>query len=115
VHITAVGADDPTKAELPRGCLRRADRLVVDSRELARHGELARAGIALEETVELGEVISGDAAGRQHDREITICKLIGLGVQDLAAAELTLTRLRDPARVPSRPSASVRDFFQETR
>ncbi|MGW3917137.1 hypothetical protein ACWEBX_37445 [Streptomyces sp. NPDC005070] len=45
---------------------------------------------------ELGEVLAGTASGRGGDDEITICKLIGLGVQDLAAAEVALDRLGKP-------------------
>ncbi|WP_037626262.1 ornithine cyclodeaminase family protein [Streptomyces aureus] len=97
-HINAVGADDPTKAELTAGALTRADRIVVDSRELTSlHGDLSR----LPEQdrrrhAELGEVLAGTAPGRDGDDEITICKLVGLGVQDLAAAEVTLDRLGRP-------------------
>ncbi|MET7989078.1 ornithine cyclodeaminase family protein [Streptomyces sp. NPDC005281] len=100
-HVNAVGADDPTKAELSPESLRRADRIVVDSRELtAVHGDLSR----LPERdrrhhAELGEVLAGTAPGREDDEEITVCKLIGLGVQDLAAAEVTLDLLGKP-RVP---------------
>ncbi|MEH0533007.1 ornithine cyclodeaminase family protein [Streptomyces stelliscabiei] len=106
VHINAVGADDPTKAELTSDSLRRADRIVVDSRELtAIHGDLSR--LAEEDrrvNAELGEVLAGSAPGRESDEEITICKLIGLGVQDLAAAEVALTMLgapRDLAAIPA--------------
>jgi ornithine cyclodeaminase len=98
-HITAVGADDQTKCELDAECLRRADRLIVDSLESARsHGEVARhlaeGTIRLDQVHgEIGSVLSGDLAGRRDDNEITIAKFIGLGVQDLAAAEVSLQRL----------------------
>jgi ornithine cyclodeaminase len=42
---------------------------------------------------EIGSVLSGALPGRRNDREITIAKFIGLGVQDLAAAEVSLQRL----------------------
>ncbi|MDQ0577996.1 hypothetical protein [Streptomyces rishiriensis] len=106
VHINAVGADDPTKAELTCESLRRADRIVVDSRELtAVHGDLSRlVEVDRRLNAELGEVLAGSAPGRKNDEEITICKLIGLGVQDLAAAEVALNMLgapRDPAAIPA--------------
>ncbi|GIH06099.1 ornithine cyclodeaminase [Rhizocola hellebori] len=104
VHVTAVGADDPSKAELSAGCLRAADRLVVDSRDLA-HTRAARDDVA-----ELGEVLCGSAPGRRYPEEITICQLIGLGVQDLAAAEVALNLLRDNAPVRNRPPASAEDL-----
>lgn len=106
VHINAVGADDPTKAELTSDSLRRADRIVVDSRELtAVHGDLSR--LAEEDRrvdAELGEVLAGSAPGRDNDEEITICKLIGLGVQDLAAAEVALDMLGAPRRSTQIPA-----------
>ena len=97
-HITAVGADDPTKCELDATALRRA-RVFVDAREAAAaNGDIHRAICAgrysIEElSGELGEVISGQTAGRTSDDDITIAKLVGIGAQDLVAAEVTLSRL----------------------
>jgi ornithine cyclodeaminase/alanine dehydrogenase-like protein (mu-crystallin family) len=101
-HLTAVGADDPLKCELDASCLRRAERLIVDSRaaNLAL-GDVHRA-VALGELRaedvhgELGAVLAGACAGRRADAEVTIAKLVGVGVQDLAAAEVALERLRPP-------------------
>ena len=42
---------------------------------------------------ELGEVISGRVAGRTSDGDITVAKLVGIGAQDLVAAEVTLAKL----------------------
>jgi ornithine cyclodeaminase/alanine dehydrogenase-like protein (mu-crystallin family) len=98
-HVTAVGADDPGKAELDATCFARADRLVVDSRiEAARvAGDLIRAidagAVTAHDADELGEIVSGQRPGRRSRSQITVAKLIGLGVQDLAAAETALTRL----------------------
>lgn len=98
-HITAVGADDRTKCELDAGCLRCADRLIVDSIESSRNnGEVFRhlaQGNIQPELVhgEIGSVLSNTLAGRRTDDEITIAKFIGLGVQDLAAAEVSLAKL----------------------
>ncbi|NUR84431.1 MAG: ornithine cyclodeaminase family protein [Nonomuraea sp.] len=92
-HVTAVGADDPTKAELDAGCFARADVLAVDSRELTPRtaGDLRASGI--EPHTELGELLLGRHPGRVAAEQITVAKLIGLGVQDLAAAETVLSRL----------------------
>jgi ornithine cyclodeaminase/alanine dehydrogenase-like protein (mu-crystallin family) len=97
-QVTSMGADDAGKAELAPGCIARADLVVVDSRDLtALYGDLAyahRAGVRPKALpVELGELISGQTPGRSTDEQITVCKLIGLGVQDLAAANVTLERL----------------------
>jgi ornithine cyclodeaminase len=101
-HVTAVGADDANKCELDAAALRRADRLVVDSRELTlRYGDVHRAvsrgelsaDVVATSVVELGEVLDGRAPGRRSAEEVTVAKLIGLGVQDLVAAEVALARL----------------------
>lgn len=94
-HITAVGADDATKCELDADCLLRA-RVFVDEREAATtHGDIARAiaqGRYQREQVagEIGQVLSGTVAGRTGAGEITIAKLVGIGAQDLVAAETAL-------------------------
>ncbi|MGW3090109.1 ornithine cyclodeaminase family protein [Streptomyces sp. NPDC001108] len=98
-HITALGADDPTKRELDGACLNRATRVIVDSRDLAlRHGDihaaLARGEITRDRVDgEIGEVLAGRAPGRRTPDDITVAKLIGIGPQDLAAAETVLTLL----------------------
>jgi ornithine cyclodeaminase/alanine dehydrogenase-like protein (mu-crystallin family) len=97
-HITAVGADDPTKCELDATALRRG-RVFVDTRGTAEaNGDVhqaIRAGRYSIEQVsgELGEVISGRTAGRTSDADITIATFAGIGAQDLVAAEVTLAKL----------------------
>jgi ornithine cyclodeaminase/alanine dehydrogenase-like protein (mu-crystallin family) len=107
-HIAAVGADDAGKVELAPACIARADLLVVDSRELtAQYGDLAYAlshGIhPASPAIELGELTGKHTRARTTDDQITICKLIGLGVQDLAAAQVTLERLAAAATTPTAP------------
>jgi ornithine cyclodeaminase len=98
LHITAVGADDPTKCELDATALQRS-RVFVDARETAAaNGDVHRAirdgRYSIEEVSgELGEVISGQIAGRTSDDDITIAKFVGIGAQDLVAAEVALARL----------------------
>jgi ornithine cyclodeaminase len=107
LHVTAVGADAPDKAELFASCLRRADRVVVDSRALAPlNGNLSE--FAPDGLVELGEILGGTSAGRTDDRQITVCTLVGLGVQDLATAQVALALLDAGHR--SRPPASAKDL-----
>jgi ornithine cyclodeaminase/alanine dehydrogenase-like protein (mu-crystallin family) len=108
-HVTAVGADDPAKAELDPACFARADAVVVDSRDSAPvlAGDLRRAigtqAISAQDIhAELGDIVSGRRPGRRDTREITIAKLIGLGVQDLAAAEVALGRLEPTAGTQTR-------------
>jgi ornithine cyclodeaminase len=98
MHVTAVGADDASKCELDAGALRRA-KVFVDMRATAQaNGDVHRAIRAGRYSIddvsgELGEVISGATAGRTCDDDITVAKLVGIGAQDLVAAELTLATL----------------------
>jgi ornithine cyclodeaminase/alanine dehydrogenase-like protein (mu-crystallin family) len=53
-HITAVGADDETKCELDPCCLKRADRLIVHSRNSAEdhreiHPLIAQGALTIED------------------------------------------------------------------
>jgi ornithine cyclodeaminase/alanine dehydrogenase-like protein (mu-crystallin family) len=112
LHITAVGADDNTKCELDALCLQRANRLIVDSRESSKaYGEVYRwlkQGTLETDHVhgELGEVLAGGVPGRRSPEEITIAKFVGIGVQDLAAAEVAIEKLGQ-ARQDSWSSVAV--------
>lgn len=91
-HITAIGSDTVDKVELDPAILGGADLVVVDSLPQSEsRGEVfqATAAGALERdtVVELGAVIAGDAPGRSDDREITVCDLTGVAVQDLMIAQ----------------------------
>ncbi|MFF8809246.1 ornithine cyclodeaminase family protein [Streptomyces omiyaensis] len=105
-HVTAVGADDPVKRELDADCLRRATRLLVDSRELAlRYGDVYAAlsrGEVTKDRIdgEIGAVLAGRTEGRRTPEDITLAKLIGIGPQDLAAAETALALLEAGAVRP---------------
>ena len=95
-HVTSVGSDDATKCELAPSVLARSDHVVVDSMDAAvRYGCTRRAMDAAGadapiETVELGAVLDGAAAGRRNPEDITVACLVGLGIQDLAAVRVLL-------------------------
>ena len=72
--------------------------LFVDRRESALHeaGDLLLAGFGEERiAAELGEVLVGDHPGRTDSGELTVFKSLGLGVEDLAAAELVVRKARE--------------------
>jgi len=94
-HVTAVGSDGPNKQELDATVPARADLLVVDSREQsARIGELHHAlaaGLIDErKAVELGEICALTHPGRTSADQLTVCDLTGVGVQDVAAANVVM-------------------------
>lgn len=99
-HINAIGAFTPAMCEIDPQTLARA-RLVVDQREaaLAEAGDLLQAlahnTIAgAESWLELGQLVSGEQAGRQAADEITVFKSVGLGIQDLTMALYAYERAR---------------------
>jgi ornithine cyclodeaminase len=94
-HITAVGADAPGKQELDPSLVARADVLVADSiAQCAHHGELShaleRGLISRSRVTELGAVLSDSSQGRTDQRQITLCDLTGVAVQDIIIAEHVL-------------------------
>jgi ornithine cyclodeaminase/alanine dehydrogenase-like protein (mu-crystallin family) len=101
LHITAMGSDSEEKRELHADVLGRADLLVCDSKsQCFRLGELHHGldeGIVSRDDgiIELGELTSGRKPGRTSDKEITICDLTGVGVQDTAIALLAYRKARE--------------------
>jgi ornithine cyclodeaminase/alanine dehydrogenase-like protein (mu-crystallin family) len=95
-HVTALGADDERKAELDIACLRRANFIACDSRTLGyRFGEVARArrmGSELAFDAELGELIGNAVAYTRADKDITISKHVGIGIEDLYIAQAFMAR-----------------------
>jgi ornithine cyclodeaminase len=90
-HITAVGSDTPDKQELEPEILGLADLVVADSMEqcLVRgeiHQAIKAGQLEKHEMVELGQVISGTAKGRESQDQITVADLTGVAVQDMAIA-----------------------------
>ena len=96
-HVNAVGSSVPTARELDADTVAAAT-LVVDRRESALHeaGDLLLAGFGEERiAAELGEVLVGSHPGRATTGELTVFKSLGLGVEDLAAAELVVRKARE--------------------
>jgi ornithine cyclodeaminase len=97
-HVTAIGADDAFKKEIDEDCFTIADHIYVDSLELNTNcgeyaGALAKNPYLQQKTTELGityrnnERLSGPGT-------ITLVKLVGLGVQDLAACSVVLNKMQ---------------------
>ena len=101
LHITAMGSDSGYKNELAPAVLAAADLYVPDRlAQCAILGELHHAiasGVAAADAdyPELGQIIAGQAPGRQDADEITVCDLTGTGVQDTAIATLAYSRAVD--------------------
>jgi ornithine cyclodeaminase len=97
-HVNAVGSSIPTTRELDTATMAAAA-LFVDRREstLSESGDYlfaAAEGALGPDSIraELGELLIGSAEGRRSAQELTVFKSLGLAVEDLAAAELVLSR-----------------------
>jgi ornithine cyclodeaminase/alanine dehydrogenase-like protein (mu-crystallin family) len=99
-HVNAVGSYKPHVQELPAETVVRA-RLVVDETAaiLEEAGDLLipiADGLIGSDHIyaEIGQIVSGQKAGRQDDQEITLFKSVGVAIQDLAAAGRILANAR---------------------
>ena len=94
-HVTSVGYAPPG-GELPVALVRRA-RLAVESRlsfEPPPAGCAELAGLDPMLGTELGALLSGRAAGRASDTELTAYKSMGHAMEDLVVAELVQRKAR---------------------
>ena len=99
-HVNAVGAFGPGR-ELDTETVATSS-FFVDRRESALNEGGDYGGAAAEGAVgpehikaELGEVLAGLHPGREHEDELTVFKSYGIGVEDLATAELVVQRARE--------------------
>ena len=100
-HLNAVGSCFPTTRELDtetvahssfftdlrESCLNEAGDYIIAASEGAVGPEHIKA--------ELGEVLAGMHPGREHEDEVTVFESLGIGVEDLASAELVVRRARE--------------------
>ena len=111
-HITAVGADEPGKAELSRELIERST-FVCDDADLAvEMGALAGVGLGLEAIhATLGDVLAGAKPGRTRDDEITVFGSVGLPCQDLPAAWMVYQQAKNERQIPrSARNDAVEEF-----
>lgn len=93
-HVISVGSTLPEQREVDVDTLIAADLIVVDVRDEVLHdtGDFlaaTKAGANVEHKVySLNDVLSGRAPGRLGEKEITLFKSVGAGVQDITVAEL---------------------------
>jgi alanine dehydrogenase len=101
MHLNVVGSPPRLDhRELDGAAIARA-RVFVDEREAvtSESGDLMTAcaeGFITRDHFadEIGEVAAGLKAGREHPEQVTLFKSVGLGIQDLGAADLAVTRAR---------------------
>ena len=93
-HINAIGSFTPDRRELDDSAICRS-KIVVDFLQAALEeaGDIViplKSGVIRRDHLyaELGEIVAGLKPGRETEREITVFKSVGLGIQDAAAANL---------------------------
>jgi ornithine cyclodeaminase len=95
MHVTGIGADSEGKQELAADMFVRADLVVTDSMAQALvRGDISHAlkagTIGTARVVQLGDIVTGAAAGRSSERQITLADLTGVAVQDIEIAMAVL-------------------------
>jgi ornithine cyclodeaminase len=97
-HISAMGADGVGKQELDVDLVAQAACFADLPEQAARIGEcqhaVAAGRLAPQAIASLGAVIVGAAEGRTGPDQITLFDSSGLGLQDIAVAEVALQRAR---------------------
>ncbi|MGE5277683.1 MAG: ornithine cyclodeaminase family protein, partial [Acidobacteriota bacterium] len=94
--LSAVGSDSPGKQELDARILEAASLLLVDSlAQCERLGELQHAPAERKRAVELGAFLLSPRT--VETQAVVVCDFTGLGVEDLAIAELAYRKILDPA------------------
>lgn len=84
VHINAIGGDCPGKTELHRDILLRSDIFVEYPEQTRIEGEIQQ----LPEdhmVTEIWQVMTGEAAGRTSDKQITLFDSVGFATEDFSA------------------------------
>jgi ornithine cyclodeaminase len=84
VHINAIGGDCPGKTELHRDILHRSDVFVEYPPQTRIEGEIQQVDPDFPVT-ELWQVLTGQAAGRTNDRQITLFDGVGFAIEDFSA------------------------------
>ena len=106
MHITSIANGDKTRArqELDETTLRRAEPIFVTSKETVcvNESDIFRAVrdrvISWERVHEISSLLLGETAGRADDRQITLFKLQGTGIMDVAIGLKAYERVKDSGR-----------------
>ena len=98
-HLTAVGSDDIFKNELDSDCFTYADTIFLDSLELnKKYGEYSHAITSspdlIDKTIEFGTAFQNSLGSNSKDK-ITVAKLVGVGIQDLAASLVVMNTFKN--------------------
>jgi len=91
-HLNVIGSNFLAKAEIDVEVVRRANVVVIDSKDQGRleAGDLVaaldRGVIEWIDVAELGRVVAMGAPGRRPPEDVTLFKSLGIGLEDIAVA-----------------------------
>lgn len=111
--VVAAGGNALDRREIDLATVRRANLIVVDSREVAEHecGDLLPAveagDLRWRDLAELGEVLAGKHRGRDNPGDIVLFESQGLGILDIYAAAHVLRQARENGFGTVLPMAQV--------
>jgi alanine dehydrogenase len=98
VHVNAAGANAASRRELDgetvmRSTVRATDHVAQAQLEAGEYRDLIAAGrLKWQDIVELGDILTGNAPGRRGPADITLFKSLGIGLEDIAFADLIWRR-----------------------
>ncbi len=107
MHITSIANGDKTRTrqEIDEATIRRCDPLFITSKETvcANESDIFRAVkgslISWEQVSEIGDLLLGRQPGRESEKQITLYKLQGLGIMDVAVGFEAYKRLKGSSLV----------------
>ncbi len=102
-HVTSIANGDKTRTrqEIDEETIQRADPIFVTSKETlcVNESDIFRAVrdklISWERVHEISRLLLGEAAGRTNDKQITLFKLQGTGIMDVAVGRRAYEKLKD--------------------
>lgn len=93
-HINAIGGDCPGKTELHKDVLLRSSIFVEYSEQTFIEGEIQQLDKNYPVT-ELWQVMRGETAGREDERQITLFDSVGFAIEDFSALRLVADKVAD--------------------
>jgi alanine dehydrogenase len=99
-HVNAMGADAEGKHEIADAVLQHATVVIDDHAQCIHSGEINvpwSKGLLSDADIhaELGDVVAGNAPGRESGDEVTLFDSTGLAIQDVAAAHVIYEHARE--------------------
>jgi alanine dehydrogenase len=100
-HLNIIGSNFLGKSEIDVATMKRANRVVIDSKDQGRI-EAGDFHLPIEEGVvhwanvqELGHIVAGRLPGRESASEITLFKSLGLAIEDVATAARVYAKAKE--------------------